>query len=338
MKIEKVQISELNLEKNLKAAAHKEIRELSSRENINIEKLIPKTPSFEITFELHDVPASIPNAFRRCWIDYIPVNILTFDMYEDFECDDLFLTCDQLNHNMGCIHIDQDEKFDGSISIQNDSPNQLRLITTKDIVFKGRAKIHSDYPIGYLRPKCSLKIKKIYNVVARGCDTGRARGINGAVIYHILDQKPFNQFTGEGTKTVTKLARSFKIGYETRRTADPILWPFEKACDIIINSCDAVKNAILNDDQDKIIVTQIHSTTKYTIYNEYLTITDLLEDYIFAEFKGKIVVISSNKSFEEDIAILKIIHPDHREIIMDACSKIKKDINEIREYVKKNAK
>lgn len=326
MKIDKVSVKEINFEKDLKN---------SKFTNPELQKVIPKMPTYVVTFEIHDVPASVPNAIRRTIIDYIPVKILKFDMYEDFDCDDLFLTCDQFNHNIGCIHVDQESKFNGSIDIANDSPNELMEIRTSHI--KPAGQIAVDYPIGYLRPKTYLKIKNITKHVTRGCDDGRAKCINGAAIYEILDVKPYDQFTGDGEKSLVKLARSFRIGYETRRTKDDKLWPLQQACNLIMESAENIKKS-LEEDGDRVLITSSLKTYTYTIFGEYFTIVDLLRDFIYEELNGSVVVISTNKSFEEDTAIIRIQHPDHKKLVISACAAIKKTFAEIYEYVKKNAK
>ncbi len=332
MKVEKLDIEELNFSKRISSSKYKEVVDLAKKYKINLSSL-PSLPQYTVKLILNDVPVSFPNAIRRCLIDYIPVSILHFDMYNDFECTDPYLTCDYFNLVLGSIHIDQDQKWQGSIDISNPSPNDLLEIMTPDIKFKS-GKIHSNYPIGVLRPKTSLRIKNIFAREIRGCDNGRAKICNGVVIYNTPDQVPYDQFTDKGDRSTTYDPRRFVVGYRTRFTKDDKLMPFAKALKTIEESCDSVQNAIKNQDHQKLIITSSFDTFTYSFFGEYLTIVDLLRDYILEVIPKECRVSSTNKSFDEDVGILLIQHPDHRDLVIHACEAVIKDVNLVRKALK----
>lgn len=333
MKVEKLEIEELDFNKRLLSSKYKEVVSIAKSYKIDLKTLLPSLPQYTVSLTINDVPVSFPNAIRRCLIDYIPVSILHFDMYNDFDCTDPYLTCDYFNLVLGSIHIDQDQKWQGSIDVYNPSTTDLLEISTHDIKFKN-GKIHSNYPICVLRPKTSLKIKNIYALEIRGCDNGRAKICNGVVIYRTPDQKPYDQFTDSGDRSTVYDPRRFIVGYRTRATKDNKYIPLIKALDTIVVSCESVKESVEKNDSRKVIITSSFDVFTYSFFGEYFTIVDLIRDYILEVNPSVGRVSSINKSFDEDVGMLLIQHPDHRDLILHACEAILKEVNIVRKAIK----
>jgi hypothetical protein len=324
MKIDTVKIEKIEFGKGGSAAKVAELK-------VEVADLLPKISSYRVSFVMNECPIALANSIRRCLIEYIPINVLDFDMYNDFDCDDPYLTCDYFHLRLAAVAIDQDKNYKGSLQLTNNSSTELLNIYTSDFKFDGAA-IPSKFPIGRLRPKKSIKIKNIQMKTKRGYEDGKAKGINGLPIYEILDVEPFNQFTGTGESSLIKTPTKFRLGYETRRNSCSPTWPLQEVCGYIENLCDVARKSIEEKDFTQVQYSFQNNVHTYVFMSGYMVVPDLLRDYLFELVEDITFNISANNSFEEEIGILKYTYNDDK-AIFTAFENIKKDINKIRKEV-----
>jgi DNA-directed RNA polymerase subunit L len=165
--------------------------------------LLPTTlmPS-KVSLDLIDVSVAVANGLRRTCALEITGRALTFDL-ADFRTNNPFILHDFLSTRIKHIPIKQDApaKAEFSINVSN-TTTELKYVMSSDIIPKTSMKpiFNQTFPIATLQPNTSLVIKRIYITEGVGY-VGSQYSLACQTACTPIDQVPFNEKTGEGTRS-----------------------------------------------------------------------------------------------------------------------------------------
>jgi DNA-directed RNA polymerase subunit L len=353
IQMSRVKVRDVDVGKNILSGADSDckrvkklLEEVDSKE---LDMLMPRT-YHEVSFNFTGGSAAFANAIRRCIISDIEVYSLNIN-YDDFYSDDRYLLNDYIIKQFEMIPIQQDSlntnefdkvrlsinKFNSSENMYQITPRDLKCDTKhsiKDIIGQ------SNYVICRLRPGFRLKIENINIVKGTGSENYSKFSAISNITYRIMNFKPRveTKFHTEGTSILRSCPRDFYISYEThgnyknpRKILSDVKQSLSNRLQNIMEDFNDVDN---NTDQffsENIEIEKQNQLHIITIKNEYRTIADLLQRYIYEEDPTIKFITSTIDHPDSNISIVKIRHTQYKNIICNAIKTILQDISKIPE-------
>lgn len=246
-----------------------------------------------ITIDLF-APVCIANAFRRCLINEIPVNVLTAKI------EDVFTDCsvpnDCIINRLESIPIYQHSKLKGSFMYKN-TTDELVTIYNTDLELttdnKSNYKFEDVYVLTKLRAGKTLKIENITTSITYG---GTAIPVENMIYREIDSDKHY--YLSFNTVGIYKSGELVKVMFDTllgrlTRIKDAIKEITEPTI------TDNIEYSVLNDDINIL-----------KIFNENITITNIIV-YMCFEFDKGVTLINTNIShITENDVLIKWRHKD----------------------------
>jgi hypothetical protein len=324
----------------------------------NLHDILPRNSKYTIRFDIINANTDLANAIRRCMIDEVEVISLTFDSSDLLIHErnhDEFILPEYLKKNIEAVPISQDLDYN-RVSIELDVENktdEIRNVYTGDILFRdasGREIENSNIfstniCIAKLRPGKRLRVAKMQLVKGKCLDDSNKFRLTQSEYYEILDVKPllvekYGKIEGKSSLEVNP--SSFRIGFSTYRNIDPKN-VIDKVCDSLIGRLDKIRrglesiqivdsgNITLSNFSEEISIELVGDVYHVIIDDEYWTMGNLISRYCYILDPENIAfVCPSIEHTQVERAIIKIKHPQVKEILIDAIAKAVADLSNIK--------
>jgi DNA-directed RNA polymerase subunit L len=318
------------------------------------EKLIPR-PIHALDFKLEGTSPAFANALRRCLIDELPVKVLSFDL-EDLETDDAYILPDVLVNQIGYIPIAQNDLISSgnrqtaqaeiskaSLLVVNNT-TEIINVTTSDIKFANTTMSKELFDpqicITKLHPMKYLSIRKFKLI--------EGRGLENSGFFNLLANVRFS--SAAVSSVLSAIPTSFTLGYTTYGNIDP-LEPILMSCNELTRRLNLIKNGlseaamaanldmktasnptskstsgILNNNQIQIEY-QAGDMVHVIIENESWTLANLISSYCYKLQEDIPFVTPFVAPTLDNRAIIKIVFPQWRTLILDSIAHIIDDLN-----------
>jgi DNA-directed RNA polymerase subunit L len=310
-------------------------------------KYLPKNIKYKVSFELKDTNSDIANGLRRCLLNETPTKCLQYNENSDVETSDPYILSDFLKKQIELIPINQDVEYDDltiTLDIKNNTDEIIDVLTQNFTIKKKDTEIPVDkvmsplLVISRLRPEEYLKIKNITVKIGIGRDDAAAFCNISNIYYKPIDVVPLNTETKKGESSMTSTPTHFKIGYSTHRNTSKPLMLVKKACTVIIERLELILADIKNisDSADYYYSDLIQMETNGNVKeiqfkNENWTTANLIARFCYILTKGNIKFVTPAIIHpENEIAMVKISHPEFCKLIQDAIKKIIEEFTTIK--------
>ena len=246
-----------------------------------------------ITIDLF-APVCIANAFRRCLLNEMPVNVLTANI------EDVLTDCsvpnDCIINRLESIPIYQHSKLKGSFMFKNNTDKLVTIYNTDlELIMENKStyKFEDSYVLTKIRPGKSLKIDNITTKIMYG---GTAIPIENMIYREIDSDKHYIlSFNTVGIyKSAELISTMFSILIERLTHIKDVIKDITEP-----TITDDIEYSILNDDINVL-----------KIFNENITITNIIT-YMCFEIDNGITLINTNIShITETDVVIKWRHKD----------------------------
>lgn len=201
-----------------------------------------------------------------------------------------------------------------------------------------------NFEICRLRPRMSVQIGKIVIRSGYSMDDAGRFSLLANVKYRPLDVVPFNQFTGEGTRSIMCSPKEFGLSFTTTSNVTP-----RHVIDLLTNTLRvklttaqtaiATYGAEYEEDPkdyrevENMNVTISEGLSTYAFTNEYITLVYMLASACFAIAPDVLFVAPAVDRYDTRIGIVRIKHPEANAIMLEACAVCLRDIETLHEQV-----
>ncbi len=312
----------------------------------NLRELLPRNIKYKVMFELHETNSDFANAIRRSILNESPVKSLDYDEYKDTNISDPYILSDFLKKQIELIPINQDidyTKYSIELKLENQT-DEIIDITTRDFVIKKDGKVvdintvmSSCIIICRLRPLEHLHVKNIKIKEGIGRENAGAFSNVSNIYYKPLDTQPRDVIKGTGESSLISNPTKFLLGYSTHRNIAEPLQILKNACNALINRLSIIAediNGIDNNDihyySDLIQMETNGAIKEFQFKNENWTIVNLIARYCYILTKGNIKFVAPAIIHpEKEIGVLRIIHPEFLNLVVDSIKKIINDLKKL---------
>lgn len=298
--------------------------------------MLPKKPSYEVSFELHDCYTALANAFNKCIIDEIPTYCMTFS-HKDLITDDLYILIDDWQKKISLIRIEQTPGLKFSLDVTNKTGKVINVYACHlTATLNGKSiPIEQVIPglhtiIGTLNPMSYVKINNIDTIKGLNRTDGKFAS-TGPVRYQILDLKPDkndkneNKMPSGESSVLMSNYKQFRISYLTYRNCEPY-YIIITACNTLIERLERLANMMESKDTADIKIEIDNSVHSYSFGGEHFMLASLIAQNCYL-LDDKISFVAPSISHPSiDVGIVKIVHSEPDKLILDA---IKKSITDI---------
>ena len=307
--------------------------------NKNPSSLLPKRGD-KVSFKLRGY-TSLANALRRVLLEDIPVKCLDV-IYDDISTNDEFILTDKLIKNINLIPIQQDvdEKTKVSLSIENNTDDIID-VRASDLKCNKTLIPNDNILLCRLRPKKHLKLSNIGISVGFAKDDASKYSLLNNISYDILDMKSYDQFTGQGQRSIETNPQEFMISFETCCNTTP-----RQVIDKMINS---LMNKLFKTEQylakyentDETYYTEGFSVDIendlyiYNIHNEYYTLSKLLAHQCYLLDNNVPFCVGTIDRYDNNIAKIKIKHPDSKKLLLASVKRCQEELQLIKKQLLK---
>lgn len=182
-----------------------------------------------------------------------------------------------------------------------------------------------------LRPGKYVKIKHITFLTGLCKDAAHRFSLLDNVSYDILDVVPYDVFNETGTRSLESNPKEFRISYLTTGNIKPKV-VMELCCNTLSSRLEDIKAKIIlystTDTTKKLYIAdgcEIKITEEMAIYKfpgEYITLAYMIAHRCFLLDENILYCIPAVERFDNEVAIIKIQHPDRNKLLIkaiDAC-------------------
>lgn len=299
--------------------------------DIQAAELLPTKNRQRVSFDIHGGYTELANGIRRTLIEEIPVQCL--DVQEaDIETNDEFIMLHMLIRNINMIAVNQSkiplDVRNMRLNFQNQTP-EIVMITAADITGGQSVITHKNVPIINIRPGKYLRIGNFTEITGMGKDSMCKFSFLNNVSYSIRGVEPYNNFTKKGKRSIEYDPDTFSIAYETCGNCAP-LYPLKLAAESLEARMQKIADILDGKDPGmQLTVTNTESYTMYQIAGFYLTESCLIAKLCFRLDPQIQFITGSVARFDSQMAIIKIVHPQHLDLIKRAVQQALADIRQV---------
>ena len=356
LKIEKVLIEEKKINKS---KVLDEVLNLMKKNNINGNDMLPKNSWYDVSFELHNSHTGFANGIYRVLVEELLTicisveekSIITDDKFLGDALDGLIKNLNLLPIRQELLDSDKTDKLDIYLHKYNDT-NDIIDITIDDFKIKdGSGKsinIEEVFPetniiVIRLRPGRYIKINNIF--FERGYSKNNAAKFSllNNVTYYPTDITPFNIYEKDekkrGTRSADHNSSSFFIKFTTCGNIKPKT-VINRMIDSISENLNIVKSRIekYNKSEDikkyfsdeGIEVFNKNDVIHYVFSGQYLTIMNMISQRCYMLDNTIPFVTGGVERFDTNIGIIKIMHADPNNLLLQAIESCFKDLEIIK--------
>lgn len=339
--------------------------------------LLPQTPWYSVSFTLKKTSSSMANAFRRVLIEELRTTCLWFDDV-NMDTDDEFILADVLQQNIELLPINQDEKnnfdnklislykYNGTADVidvkasditvsaaqsngstskakaTNKTSNKTTSKSNKPKVVvnitTGKLIPDSNITITMLRPGKYIRINSMSFLT--GCakhDAGKFTLLDN-VSYAILGVKHYDQFTGEGKRSIEYDPTEFRIGFKTSGNITPkqVITLMTTTLTEKLKAAKAYVSDYAKSDQTKqyyytegFEVTVSDNIVTYKFHGEYVTLSNLLAHGCYLLDKTILFCTPAVDRLDNEVAIVRLKHADPNTLLISAIDSAIIDVNKV---------
>jgi len=312
--------------------------------------LLPKNEWHNVKFILSKTTSSMANAIRRVLIEELLTKCLYFDENE-LETNDEFILSDVLQKNIELLPINQYgkslagkeiflNKYNETNDIINVKASDLSIIDKKTNTKMSIKTLipASNITIIVLRPGKYVKIKKIEIIEGYAKDDAGKFSLLDNVKYDILDVEPYDNFKHTGQRSIEHDPTKFSIEFTTCGNIQP-KQVIKKLTDMLLNKLTRVKSYmtdyIKSPTEKKYYSVEgfqveiVNELATYKIYNEYLTLSNMLAHKCYELDKNILFCAPGVERLDSRVAFVKLKHPDRNSILLEAINACITDVKKI---------
>ena len=336
--------------KNIRKSKHPVSKEtIALCKKLGVEKFIPRSVPFDMSFELHNTTTEMANAIRRCINSEIPVLALNFEN-SDVKTDDSFIIIHELKKRIGLMPIRQISESVFSLNVKNLSDVIIPVYsssiretvkpntTVKDEMFTGTN------ILTYLRPGKSLIISKITTKTGICNVDGPCFSFPGKVGFSCIDleKMEYDELKKNGkinnmspVSSMDYEASSYRLSISRQKHIDPaqiVRLGLKTLSDRTSRLLKLVKQSTGDTYNLDIEITNSSDHTLFKIFGETYTIGNLICKYglMVDKTMPNIHCIKLHPTFEN--INIYIYHSDPKEIMIMTLQNILKELSAIKSF------
>jgi len=202
----------------------------------------------------------------------------------------------------------------------------------------------SNITITSLRPGKYIIIKNISIIEGLCKDNAAKFSLLNEVKYKPIVKSIFNSFNNEGTRSIEQNPTTFDISFTTASNIS-VNNVINKLCNVLKNKLLITKEKIENYNNlenklsyysaNNLEVSFKDNMFVYKIHGEYLTISKMLAQRCYLLDKNISFCVSTVDRFDNEIAIIKLKHPDPNKLLIASCEECIKDVEKLRKSLVK---
>ncbi len=331
VKIEKFEIKE----KSYDSKEMEELKELiikntniKSKEEIN--DLLPKSRNYIISFDLIDSFTGFANGIRRILVEELDVICVTCDD-KDIVTNDEFILSDRIIKNLNLLALNQDiNNHDVTFKLEKiNRTNKIIDVNVSDLVpiTKNNTNISYYYPdnnisIARLRPNKKIAISNIHIIKGKSKNDAGCFSLLSNIVYEPFGIEPYNITTGQGSRSINSNYTKFHFRLTTCGNILPktIFNLLFNELFIRLNNCLNMLEMYLNNKSDVNSVLEVirGDENEYRFSGEYLTMSKMLSQKCHNLDPSSLFVTGSINRYDDEIAVIRIKHPDSDKLLRDS--------------------
>lgn len=355
--ISNTSINEISISKNPGLNKYYELMKRYGTNDAHL--LLPQTPHHRVKFTLENTTSSFANGIRRCLIDEIPTDGLTFDD-KSFSSDDEFILKEVLVKNINLIQCKQDaHEFHISLYKYNDTSDvidvkasDLKITHTARATDEKKSNTTDDlnqipitelvpnpnFNIISLRPTKFVKINTIYVINGKNKDDAGCFSLLANVSYEPVDIIPYKP-DGTGQRSISHDCKKFNLSYDTTGNISPYM-VMNKCCDELITRSEKCRESLYEYnksdlskkfyDMHGLKVKIINGNHEYHFKGEYITLAYMFAHKCFELDKNILRAVPTVERYDNEVGIIKIIHADPTKILIDSITSIIADVKKLK--------
>ena len=308
-------------------------------------KLLPDIPTSTLAFSLTNCNSSFANSIRRVLIEELPVVCLSLeekalDTNDDFILSDVFIKNINLLPINQELSKDQTDTLSISLAITNDT-NDIIDVKASDIKIK-------KHDISYLIPNANIIIirlrpGKFINVSSFTIESGYGKhnaakfSLLNNVTYAITDVVPYDQFTDTGVRSINADCKAFDISFTTASniTLQTVVKLLAAELTQQLTRCREKIATYATDNSsyyfaNGLEVTTVGEVRVYKFFNEYITLNYMIAHKCYLLDKNIVYCSRSVNRYDNEIAIIKMIHPNCNKLLLAAIDELLSDVELVR--------
>jgi len=316
----------------------KKLLQIMSKHYKNPIDLLPVKKYHRVNFTFSNTYSGFVNGLRRYLIDELKVHCLDCKL-EDIKTDDDFIVSDQIRKNINLLPLKQQDYKDSSLTFSLEKTNLTnKIINIYSGDLSGNKHINELIPenniqIGYLRPGKKITIDNLQIISGYNKYDAAKFSLLNNVSYKPIGYEPYDNFTKKGIRSSDINPTKFELGFTTGCNVTP-KYVIELLCNGLIEKININKNKILkylksNDefytDIDFAVSTK-NDVVTYKFINEYITLVYMVAQRCYLLDKNIEFCSPSVDRYDNEIGIIKIIHPDSANLIIKAMDDCIKDL------------
>jgi hypothetical protein len=356
LKIEKVLIEEKKINKS---KVLDNVLNLMKKNNIDGNNMLPKNSWHEVSFELHNSYTGFANGLYRVLVEELLTlcisaeekNIITDDKFIGDALDGLIKNLNLLPVKQELLDSDKTDKLEIFLNKYNDT-NDIQDITIDDFKIKDKTgknvNIEEVFPetniiVVRLRPGRFIKINNIFFEKGYSKNNAAKFSLLNNIIYYPTDIIPFNIYEKDekkrGTRSADHNSSSFFIKFITCGNIKPKT-VISRMIESISENLNIIKTRIekYNKSED---IKKYYSDEGIEVYNkndvihyvftgQYLTIMNMISQRCYVLDNTIPFVTGGVERFDTNIGIIKIMHADPNNILLQAIDECFKDLEIIK--------
>jgi DNA-directed RNA polymerase subunit L len=355
-KIEKISIEEQKINKS---AILDNVINLMKKNNIDGNAMLPKNSWYDVSFELHNTYTGFANGLYRVLVEELLTlcisveekNIITDDKFIGDALDGLIKNINLLPVRQELLNSDKIDNLDIYLYKYNDT-NDVIDITIDDFKVKDGAgksvSIEEVFPetniiVIRLRPGRHIKINNMFFEKGYSKNNAAKFSLLNNVVYYPTDIIPFNIYEKEeekrGTRSIEHNSSSFFIKFTTCGNIKPKT-VINRIIDTISENLNIIKSRIekYNKSEDikkyyndeGIEVFNKNDVLHYVFSDQYLTIMNMVSQRCYLLDSTIPFVTGGVERFDTNTGIIKIVHADPNNILLQAIDACFKDLETIK--------
>lgn len=276
--------------------------------------LIPQFNHKVLTFNATNVPYCIINGYRRCMTDEIPIKHM-YLIISSVKSNDPYVLQDMVKDRIEMIPLLQsvDPIVTFRMNISNTSDVIKSIYSSELISSDNKVYFNRTFKICDLNPNCYIKIDNIKVRRSSGEQDGKFSLCLASYEVDDLSKSSMIVFKNDFDMFIESFG-NIEVKDIIKTTNE-----------LLTKRLEIIKKNIVNNTIRKINIGEI---CQYFIEKEGYTIGELLRTYIYQNSDDKIKLINYDSGYPtEKGIILNIIHPNHKELIINSIDKIIMDVN-----------